>query len=382
MKNLTSFRNTLFFFFSFSLSLSLSLSARPPATKRTKAMPPLSTSERNLSFLSGAHVLITGGASGIGAALADACAAGGAGAVSILDADARGAAAAAALLREGNPGLFAAAFACDVTSPEQVETISLDSGEREGRGEGREWGGEREGKDDCSWGPRARPPFFFSFRSPPPPPKKKNSGEEKKVRAAVRAATEAHGPISLLFANAGIGPCGLFLEGCESAASASVAAEAAAAGSSKKKAAPPLTRSASAAAGAAAAAAAAPPSCPWQRTMAVNYGGVVSVLQAALPGMVSQGRGRVVVTGSVGERTGERRQERGRVVVLLLATTTERKTKKTRSPPEREKQNQLKKKKKLSSLKKKLRRLHGRRGPLGLLCLQARAARALRLPEA
>ena len=180
MKNLTSFRNTLFFFFSFSLSLSLSLSARPPATKRTKAMPPLSTSERNLSSLSGAHVFITGGASGIGAALADACAAGGAGAVSILDADARGAAAAAALLREGNPGLFAAAFACDVTSPEQVETISLDSGEREGRGEGREWGGEREGKDDCSWGPRARPPFFLSFRSPPPPPQKKTLGEEKR----------------------------------------------------------------------------------------------------------------------------------------------------------------------------------------------------------
>jgi len=344
MKNLTSFRNTLFFFFSFSLSLSLSLSARPPATKRTKAMPPLSTSERNLSSLSGAHVLITGGASGIGAALADACAAGGAGAVSILDADARGAAAAAALLREGNPGLFAAAFACDVTSPEQVETISLDSGEREGRGEGREWGGEREGKDDCSWGPRARPPFFFSFRSPPPPPKKKNSGEEKKVRAAVRAATEAHGPISLLFANAGIGPCGLFLEGCESAASASVAAEAAAAGSSKKKAAPPLTRSASAAAGAAAAAAAAPPSCPWQRTMAVNYGGVVSVLQATLPRMVSQGRGRVVVTGSMGERTGERRQERGRVVVLLLATTTERKTKKLARRPRGKNKTSSKKK--------------------------------------
>ena len=146
MKNLTSFRNTLFFFFSFSLSLSLSLSARPPATKRTKAMPPLSTSERNLSSLSGAHVLITGGASGIGAALADACAAGGAGAVSILDADARGAAAAAALLREGNPGLFAAAFACDVTSPEQVETISLESGEREGGGEGREWGGGERGE--------------------------------------------------------------------------------------------------------------------------------------------------------------------------------------------------------------------------------------------
>ena len=225
-------------------------------------------------------------------------------------------------------------------------------------------------------------PAFFSFLSlTTSPPPKKNSGGRKKVRAAVRAATEAHGTISILFANAGIGPCGLFLEGCESAASASVAAEAAAAGSSKKKAAPPLTRSASAAAGAAAAAAAAPPSCPWQRTMAVNYGGVVSVLQAALPGMVSQGRGRVVVTGSVGERTGERRQERGRVVVLLLATTTERKTRKTRSPPEREKQNQLKKKK-LSSLKKKLRRLHGRRGPLGLLCLQARAARALRLPEA
>ena len=69
--------------------------------------------------LPGAHVLITGGASGIGAALADACASAGASAVSILDFDARGAAAAAALLREGNPGLFAAAFVCDVTSPEQ-----------------------------------------------------------------------------------------------------------------------------------------------------------------------------------------------------------------------------------------------------------------------
>ena len=180
MKNLTSFRNTLFFFFSFSLSLSLSLSARPPATKRTKAMPPLSTSERNLSFLSGAHVLITGGASGIGAALADACAAGGAGAVSILDADARGAAAAAALLREGNPGLFAAAFACDVTSPEQVETISLESGEREGRG-GEENGGGRERGRMTVRGDRGRARLFFlSFRSPPPPPKKKTLGKKKR----------------------------------------------------------------------------------------------------------------------------------------------------------------------------------------------------------
>jgi len=182
MKNLTSFRNTLFFFFSFSLSLSLSLSARPPATKRTKAMPPLSTSERNLSSLSGAHVFITGGASGIGAALADACAAGGAGAVSILDADARGAAAAAALLREGNPGLFAAAFACDVTSPEQVETISLESGEREGRG-GEENGGGRERGRMTVRGDRGRARlFFFPFAHHLPPPKKKLWGKKKGSR--------------------------------------------------------------------------------------------------------------------------------------------------------------------------------------------------------
>ena len=147
------------------------------------------------------------------------------------------------------------------------------------------------------------------------------------MHAAVRAATAAHGPISLLFANAGIGPCGLFLEGCEKKSAAADAADAAggasavaaAAGgsSSKKKAA------------AASSAASAPPSypslpCPWQTTMAVNYGGVVSVLQAALPGMVSQGKGRVVVTGSMGEtrkRKRKRKRERERVPLLHLAPT-------------------------------------------------------------
>ena len=79
--------------------------------------------------------------------------------------------------------------------------------------------------------------------------------------------------------------------------------------SSKKKpsavaaAAAPLTRSASASASAAAITASPPSSsCIWQRTMDVNYGGVVNVLQAALPGMVASGRGgRVIVTGSMGE---------------------------------------------------------------------------------
>lgn len=84
-------------------------------------MSPLPTSKsNNFASPAGAHVLVTGGASGIGAALADACSAAGAGAVSILDSDARGAALAAGLLREGNPGLFAAAFECDVTVPGQV----------------------------------------------------------------------------------------------------------------------------------------------------------------------------------------------------------------------------------------------------------------------
>lgn len=36
--------------------------------------------------------------------------------------------------------------------------------------------------------------------------------------------------------------------------------------------------------------------------MEVNYCGVVNVLQAALPGMVAAGKGRVVVTGSMGEK--------------------------------------------------------------------------------
>ena len=107
-------------------------------------------------------MLVTGGASGIGAALVDACAAAGAGAVSILDLDARGARAAAALLREGNRGLFAAAFACDVTSPEQVREERRKRGKRGQRG-------KKRGKDDSSRRPRetqrASPPFFFLLSS-------------------------------------------------------------------------------------------------------------------------------------------------------------------------------------------------------------------------
>ena len=163
--------------------------------------------------------------------------------------------------------------------------------------------------------------------------------KKKKVFAAVRAATEAHGPISFLFANAGIGPCGLFLEGCEKkSAAAKALAAAAAAGTSKKKTGAPLSRShpeAPAGAGTAAA-----PSCPWQKTMDVNYGGVVNVLQAALPGMVAAGRGRVVVTGSMGEGGSE-----GDVFFCLpfffsaLRRSRKKKTKPTRTPPPKKKKN-------------------------------------------
>ena len=101
-------------------------------------MSPSKKATPSISSFSGAHVLITGGASGIGAALADAAAEGGAGAVSLLDLDARGAAAAAGLLREGNHGMFAAAFACDVTSAEQVKERRREEERKEERERERE----------------------------------------------------------------------------------------------------------------------------------------------------------------------------------------------------------------------------------------------------
>lgn len=79
------------------------------------------TDSGRLSSFSGSHVLVTGGGSGIGAALARSAAAAGAGAVSLLDVDAAGAGDVAESLRTWNPGMFAAAFACDVTSSEQVK---------------------------------------------------------------------------------------------------------------------------------------------------------------------------------------------------------------------------------------------------------------------
>ena len=103
--------SSFLFFFSFLFSLP------PPPPPPTLDVSPNKTSPFSLS---GAHVLITGGASGIGAALADACARR-APAPSRCSTRRAGAGAAAALLREGNPGLFAAAFSCDVTSAEQVE---------------------------------------------------------------------------------------------------------------------------------------------------------------------------------------------------------------------------------------------------------------------
>jgi len=116
--------------------------------------------------LSGSHVLITGGASGIGAALADACAAGGAGAVSLLDLDARGAGAAAALLREGHPGLFAGAFACDITSAEQVSVLRVGDGWSGGGGreeERRKRGGGREGACSREVEGEKKKPVSFLF---------------------------------------------------------------------------------------------------------------------------------------------------------------------------------------------------------------------------
>ena len=162
-------------------------------------MSPLSTSKGNLASLSGAHVLVTGGASGIGAALADACAAAGAGAVSLLDLDARGAGLAAALLREGNPGLFAAAFVCDVTIPEQVR---LKRGERE-RERGRERKGERAGREKKERGmtlrgdrERGGGPARLFFSSSPL--SKKKTWKKKKKKGFRRRPGRDRGPRSHL----------------------------------------------------------------------------------------------------------------------------------------------------------------------------------------
>ncbi len=45
----------------------------------------------------------------------------------------------------------------------------------------------------------------------------------------------------------------------------------------------------------------------WEKVMRINFMGVVCTLKAALPGMVSRNKGRVVVTNSSGGFMGARR---------------------------------------------------------------------------
>ncbi|EIE20459.1 NAD(P)-binding protein [Coccomyxa subellipsoidea C-169] len=76
------------------------------------------------------------------------------------------------------------------------------------------------------------------------------------ISKAIADCEAAQGPLDIIIANAGIGPCGMFLE------EAGVA--------------------------------------HWEKVMRINFMGVVCTLKAALPGMVSRNKGRVIVTNSSG----------------------------------------------------------------------------------
>ncbi|KAK9917359.1 hypothetical protein WJX75_003521 [Coccomyxa subellipsoidea] len=76
------------------------------------------------------------------------------------------------------------------------------------------------------------------------------------ISRAIADCEATQGPLDIIIANAGIGPCGMFLEE-EGVAH-------------------------------------------WDKVMRINYMGVVCTLKAALPGMVARNKGRIIVTNSSG----------------------------------------------------------------------------------